>query len=328
MKMGAVNQKYKWILDGCEDSVLRLWNRYQHLTVGKNSEVAPSSSFSAERLVSLGVDQAFSRRLSNNERLAVLQSQRILEQIEQFMKDEQGKSLQKIIAYDINSRVLTDIELRFSDAGQLVEDALAVLGDRNPWISNLLSKMMCWIIPIYHEKNGRPFRRGFSHIDYLGVLFTTFIERRNQAPALRKLILAVDIAHELGHQVLMLYQLSDKIILSPLDAPVYSSVRKATRPAILSLHACIAAAYMMEVCASTLAAPMASALEREFAKNSIYELSYHQEVGLNSLEKACQFSIIGNRIMMELKNQMASMKRLVTHGVVPTGELSYFGLLA
>ena len=61
----------------------------------------------------------------------------------------------------------------------------------------------------------------------------------------KKLELAINIAHELGHQCLYIYQTADPIIAQGLDAPVFSYVRKTNRPAIQAFHATVALAFMV-----------------------------------------------------------------------------------
>lgn len=63
--------------------------------------------------------------------------------------------------------------------------------------------------------------------------------------------LAINIAHEVGHQALMLYQTSDSIIHpAELTRNVYSAVRRTDRPAIQSFHALVALVYMRDFVAS------------------------------------------------------------------------------
>jgi hypothetical protein len=61
----------------------------------------------------------------------------------------------------------------------------------------------------------------------------------------RKIELALNIVHELGHQALMIYQDIDELIPEGLEKHVYSAVRKTTRPEILSFHALVAIYYMI-----------------------------------------------------------------------------------
>jgi HEXXH motif-containing protein len=165
-------------------------------------------------------------------------------------------------------------------------------------------------------------------LDYLGVIFTTFVERAQQSEELRRSVLAVDLAHELGHQALMLYQLTDKILATPHDAPVYSSVRRTDRPAIFALHACVAAAYMIETCIAIERSPVSSQAEQEFARNSISEIATHQRVGLDSLRKESKFTQIGQLIFDELESQLTLVETQSFASKNQPSPLSYFGLLA
>ncbi len=61
-----------------------------------------------------------------------------------------------------------------------------------------------------------------------------------------KMQLALNIAHELGHQALFTYQNADPIIDGDRDILVYSVIRKTFRPAIRSYHALVVSGYMLE----------------------------------------------------------------------------------
>ena len=56
----------------------------------------------------------------------------------------------------------------------------------------------------------------------------------------------IDLAHEVGHQVLILYTLSDPIISEGENELVYSGARKEYRNAFRALHSAIALCYMIE----------------------------------------------------------------------------------
>ena len=56
----------------------------------------------------------------------------------------------------------------------------------------------------------------------------------------------LNLTHELGHQVLMLLQCCDDLIKNFERKTVYSVVRREDRPAIMSFHAMVAVAYMIE----------------------------------------------------------------------------------
>ncbi len=323
--------KKNWILGPrSSQAVTRLWKRYQSLCASEDLQRAlDQESFRRLRLASLGVPASAMSDLTQQSLSSLITDPKILSIIDNHLKDEHGKPLQKIITSDINSRVLIEVEQSFSEAHELTNSAIELLDCVSPHQSELLRQMISWIVPIYHEKYNRPFRRGFSHMQLIGVIFTSFVERKSQARDMRRTVLAIDLAHELGHQVLMLYQLADKIMESPLDGPVYSSVRKSDRPAIMALHACVAAAYMMEACMAIVESLITRDIEKQFAFNSLVELCHHQRLGMDSLKIVSRFTQVGSLIVSELDEQLCSIERKVS-ALQTDGDdsLSYFGLLA
>ena len=120
----------------------------------------------------------------------------------------------------------------------LLYKALGTVQEGNTDIAVLFSEVVKHIVPINTAKlkdsnNGM----GFSTHLAKGSIFLS-------VPS-RKLQLATNIAHELGHQCLYIYQTADQIIAQGLDAPVFSYVRKTYRPAIQSFHATVALAFMV-----------------------------------------------------------------------------------
>lgn len=57
--------------------------------------------------------------------------------------------------------------------------------------------------------------------------------------------LQLDLAHEFGHQALMIMNSADPLFTSDIATPVFSGVRLIERPAIQSLHAATALAFMI-----------------------------------------------------------------------------------
>ena len=62
--------------------------------------------------------------------------------------------------------------------------------------------------------------------------------------AFQDLEFSLNIVHELGHQILMVFQDAD-LVIEDLSKPVYSSVRRTERPAIMSFHALVAVYFML-----------------------------------------------------------------------------------
>ncbi len=322
--------KFNWIL-GVESltPLLRLWGKYasdsiENETSGPLPEV--NRTFKNLRLRSLGLNLK-NNKLGDVATPGLLIDSDSLDQIDQKFTEADGISFGKEFSVNIESKIFTKIAQEVPGAENLTESSFTFLEKISPWTSTLLQQTTAWIVPIYHEKYGRAFRRGFSHIDYLGCIFTTYAERKFQPEELQAMILAVDLAHEIGHQMLMLYQLADPILISDLDTPVYSSIRRCDRPAILALHACVATAYMLDAYQGTLARPAATDLQRTFAKNSILELTNHQSVCLDSLSKSIKFTSLGGKIFDELRAQLADFREFEIAKELTPSNLSYFGLL-
>ncbi len=124
-----------------------------------------------------------------------------------------------------------------------LKNAISLVKDCSSDISRLFSEVVRHIVPIntdagHFQKIGN----GFSSHLAKGAVFLSVPKMENN----NELQLAINIAHEVGHQCLYIYQTADPIISEGLHKPVYSSVRKAERPAIQSFHATVALAFMIK----------------------------------------------------------------------------------
>ncbi len=57
---------------------------------------------------------------------------------------------------------------------------------------------------------------------------------------------ALNLAHEIGHQWLLVFQHADLLFRDDIDRPIYSPIRKTQRPAVLALHAWVASSFMLK----------------------------------------------------------------------------------
>lgn len=111
--------------------------------------------------------------------------------------------------------------------------------------------------------------------------------------------LALNLVHELGHQVLMLFQDCDPI-MSDIRLPVYSAIRKTQRPAILSFHALIAIYFMLHLCKSVLSSEEVVDLQyRRHIYMKAETLSSDLIAGAYSL-RHIEFSPLGLSLMDEM----------------------------
>ncbi len=146
-----------------------------------------------------------------------------LEQLYLYGKDDKNLSLGNISSQELET---------------LKTAVYLVQGSSNQDVSVLFDEVVKHIVPINISKlKSRSAGIGFSTHLAKGSVFLSVPNK--------KLELAINIAHELGHQCLYIYQTADPIIAQGLDIPVFSYVRKTYRPAIQAFHATVALAFMV-----------------------------------------------------------------------------------
>ncbi len=297
----------QWILGSdCTQNVLKLWDSFQRKRVLEFQKLGfeakhyhPWSWIVSERPDLSGLLN-FKKR---NEGHLLISETEELRLVDDAMADADGLSMGRA-SRDIRTTILFNIDEKFPAASKLVSDAVKLQALVTPWINQVFQKMIWGIIPLYHEQDGQPWRRGFSSMDCPGLIFTSFLERVSTLSTTARAQMTVDLAHELGHHVLMIYQCADRIIDGDLAAPVYSSVRRTFRPAIMSFHAAFAMAYMMNTCVSIAESSEASPAEREYARLSLRDFEKHQLACLQELKVKCAFTLLGHRMMREMQHQL------------------------
>lgn len=135
---------------------------------------------------------------------------------------------------------------------------------------------------------------GNSNHESLGAIYLSV---PSQHP--KEIQLAINIAHEVGHQALMLYQTSDSIIVpQELGRNIYSAIRKTNRPAIQSFHALVALVFMRDFIASVDRTCL-SQDKSVFIESQL--TSYNCSLKANILDfKNISFTDIGKRIYGEI----------------------------
>lgn len=136
------------------------------------------------------------------------------------------------------------VEFGFDQSKEEIFDAaLEFFISNNSFVVDIFKSIVKNIIPMRTiESEVRKEGVGNSNRESIGALYLS-------APSAepKHLQLAINIAHEVGHQALMLYQTSDSIIHpAELTRNVYSAVRRTDRPAIQSFHALVAVVYMRD----------------------------------------------------------------------------------
>ena len=117
---------------------------------------------------------------------------------------------------------------------------------------------------------------------------------------LNSIQLAINIAHELGHQSLMIYQVANRIVKNDLAASTYSYVRKEKRPIIQSFHASFALAFMTEFLQEIDGSGF-SQKKKNFILSELKRLKEDFSASVGEF-KNDQFTTFGSILLGELKN--------------------------
>jgi HEXXH motif-containing protein len=177
-----------------------------------------------------------------------------------------------------------------SGAGHAFDGALAIIARTAGTVSDLYSRTVDYVVPLGGGRN-----RGFSTHLARGAIFRSLPAESDAWDV------AIDLIHEVGHQVLMTWQSVDPILSSPHDAPVFSEIRRADRPAIQSFHAAVALAFMRFLELRHPDEPgMRAAAARRGASYS-GSLSLSLELALKVVREACAVTDLGRRMIGEME---------------------------
>ena len=117
----------------------------------------------------------------------------------------------------------------------------------------------------------------------------------------------MNLAHEVAHQVLQVYQASDSIVEeASLRAPVFSVIRRLDRPAILSFHAVLASVFMAEWTHEALRSPLPNESQRAWLKAKMRENTEAALAGFRALD-GIPFTELGSDIRSECLDFLASI---------------------
>lgn len=190
-----------------------------------------------------------------------------------------------------------------SSNGDIFNSAIEFFESSSSFVVDVYKSIITNIVPMNTiEGSVRIEGAGNSNHESLGAIYLSV---PSQHPM--EIQLAINIAHEVGHQALMLYQTSDSIIIpQELGRNIYSAVRKTNRPAIQSFHALVALVFMRDFIASIdrtdLSQEKSVFIESQLA-------SYNCSLKTNVLDfKNIFFTGIGNRIYEEIFEYVEKIK--------------------
>ena len=172
--------------------------------------------------------------------------------------------------------------------------ALSLMQSSSEWMYNLFNTIiyeLCFV----KKNEKRRFIGGSSDYRLLGTIFCNLKPQPNEI-----LELGICLAHELGHQALMVYQTGkDPISKESHNTVAYSGVRKVERPIYGSFHACVALGYMVLFCRDVAKNHKLENEIRSKANDLSIEYTHDLTAGLSALNKT-QFTDIGALIMKDL----------------------------
>lgn len=213
----------------------------------------------------------------------------------------------------ISTQVLINVQDDFRFAGPLLEEAKGVLRESSPWIAALYRKMVEAVVPVEHADPKNASRQILCSAETLGLIFTTFLERKTKFIGARRAMLAVDVAQEVGHHALLLYGLGDSLCRMKDGALVKNT-----------LGASVGTAYRIATCFGILHdRKQSSADEKVFALASLSDLEAEQRSRLKNLRENATFTPLGERIMSDLEKQVEALKVDLRSRSAPRAGLGY-----
>jgi hypothetical protein len=165
---------------------------------------------------------------------------------------------------------------------RVVPRAVDILKTWSPSFCQKFLSACQWIGPLnMHAKPPSPQGRGLSSHSFRHCILMEPPET-NEFEAE---IVALNLAHEVAHQVLQVYQASDSLIEeASMRIPVFSVIRKVDRPAIMSFHAIIASVFMAEWTHEALGSIKPSWSQRAWLQTKLRENIDSALVGFCSLK--------------------------------------------
>lgn len=164
-----------------------------------------------------------------------------------------------------------------------------ILQSSHPSLVRLYREYIDFVMPLPGERN-----RGYSTLRLRGAIFRAIPSDATPYDV------AIDLAHELGHNVLFAWQTNDPIMLSDQDAPLYSEIRKRVRPAIQTFHAAVALAFMHFFVESMAHDPACREAGRRRGAGYRESFTWSLRSSLATLRSSCSFSPLGERMILEM----------------------------
>jgi HEXXH motif-containing protein len=212
----------------------------------------------------------------------LLTSASALSDLDIFLHHGEGITLERNLAMNLPASysIAVDIEQRQPWANEKYQSAVSLVVTSHPYFNQAFQKLVQVTVPIYLGRRNVSMSSDLAR----GAVFIEFNELDTPWD------IAVSMAHEFGHQALMVLNSVDPLINSDIDEPVFSGVRMTERPAIQSLHAAAALAFMLL---------FATSCKTGIPENLLFADSLQSQLKLNivALESRCEFSELGQSVI-------------------------------
>lgn len=184
----------------------------------------------------------------------------------------------------------------------MIEEALDLYLGADKNFASRWNSIVQGIVPLRITGQFSDNRAAFSSHLLRGAVFRAIPK---ESDPFWRLDLAVDLAHELGHQALILYQSADSIIASDLSTQVFSGIRRTERPSIMSFHAAAALAYIIEFLTSLFDKPQnlqkLSDTEKSYAEKELADARSQMRETLEAC-RVLEFTSLGDKLFSEFES--------------------------
>jgi hypothetical protein len=209
---------------------------------------------------------------------------RYLRAVAEFLRAYPALVLDELIGSGDDWALHVDVEQERPEMVDELDDIVAHVRDVSPILDRSFDAVVEIVVPLR-----QPRARGLSSELMRGAIFLGY------PPGNCQVDLALDLAHEMGHQSLALLRSCDPLFASDPRASVYSEVRHTERPAIQSLHAAAAIAFMLRY---LLDARIPDHRHPDF------EMSLGEVLAraLHALLALCRFTDIGEQVISDFRS--------------------------
>ncbi len=159
---------------------------------------------------------------------------------------------------------------------EIFAEAIRLTESWSPWMQTVFKRVIKSVVPVVSTRDNS---EGFSFTDhnFIGAIFAS-VDTRTPYP---ELLLNTFLAHELGHNALMIYQHAGNFFYES-DEWIYSGIRKTLRPVVASFHAAVALAYLID-CTSALMKSRNDVAEKAYLNGLLNEYRNSLQTGLEAL---------------------------------------------